>query len=51
MINDNTPNLVIIGNIAYDIIDFSKIRPNSKPLVDIGGACVFSAVPASLLQS
>lgn len=48
MINDNTPNLVIIGNIAYDIIDFSKIRPNSKPLVDIGGACVFSAVPASL---
>ena len=48
MINDNIPNLVIIGNIAYDIIDFSKIRPNSKPLVDIGGACVFSAVPASL---
>lgn len=48
MIDNDSPNLVIIGNIAYDIIDFSKIKPDSRPLVDIGGACVFSSIPASL---
>lgn len=41
------PNLVIIGNIAYDTIDFSKVlnRPN---ITNIGGACIFSSIPASL---
>lgn len=48
MINSDSPNLVIIGNIAYDIIDFSKIKSNSKQLIDIGGACVFSSIPASM---
>lgn len=48
MTNNDSPNLVIIGNIAYDIIDFSKIKPDSNPLIDIGGACVFSTIPASL---
>lgn len=48
MTNNDSPNLVIIGNIAYDIIDFSKIKPDNSPLVDIGGACVFSTIPASL---
>ena len=48
MIENDSPNLVIIGNIAYDIIDFSKIKNKSEQLVDVGGACVFSSIPASL---
>lgn len=48
MINSDSPNLVIIGNIAYDIIDFSKIKPNREKIVDVGGACVFSSIPASM---
>lgn len=43
-----SPNLVIIGNIAYDIIDFSKVDRQRKNLINIGGACVFSTIPASL---
>ena len=43
-----SPDLVIIGNIAYDIIDFSKIDRQRENLTNIGGACVFSAIPASL---
>ena len=43
-----SPSLVIIGNIAYDIIDFSKLGQNRKNIVDIGGACIFSSIPASL---
>lgn len=43
-----SPNLVIIGNIAYDIIDFSKIDRQRENLTNIGGACVFSTIPASL---
>lgn len=48
MINSDSPNLVIIGNIAYDIIDFSKIKSERGQLVEIGGACTFSTIPASL---
>lgn len=46
--NLKSPNVVIIGNIAYDVIDFSKIDEKRKNLVNIGGACVFSTIPASL---
>lgn len=42
------PNLVIIGNIAYDIIDFSRLNRRRENIVDVGGACVFSSIPASL---
>lgn len=45
-----SPNLVIIGNIAYDIIDFSKLKEKRPNIVDIGGACVFSTIPASLFH-
>ena len=45
-----SPKLVIIGNIAYDIIDFSKLKEKRPNIVDIGGACVFSTVPASLFH-
>lgn len=48
MIDNDSPNLIIIGNIAYDIIDFSKIESKRSQIVDVGGACVFSSVPASL---
>lgn len=48
MIDNDSPNLVIIGNIAYDIIDFSKIESKRSQIIDVGGACVFSSVPASL---
>lgn len=50
-INDSSnqiPNLVIIGNIAYDIVDFSKLKNNRKSIVNLGGACVFSSISASL---
>lgn len=43
-----SPNLIIIGNIAYDIIDFCKIDKHRENITNIGGACVFSAIPASL---
>ena len=42
------PALVIIGNIAYDIIDFSRLNRKRENIVDVGGACVFSSIPASL---
>lgn len=47
-LEQKTPNLVIIGNIAYDIVDFSKVNSQRPNIVDIGGACVFSTIPASL---
>lgn len=49
-ITPQSPNLVIIGNIAYDIIDFSKLKEKRPNIVDIGGACVFSTIPASLFH-
>lgn len=49
-IKPQSPKLVIIGNIAYDIIDFSKLKEKRPNIVDIGGACVFSTVPASLFH-
>ena len=49
-IKPQSPKLVIIGNIAYDIIDFSKLEEKRPNIVDIGGACVFSTVPASLFH-
>lgn len=45
-----TPKLVIVGNIAYDIIDFSRLKQKKSNIVDIGGACVFSSIPASLFH-
>ena len=49
-IKPKSPNLVIIGNIAYDIIDFSKLEEKRPNIIDIGGACVFSSIPASLFH-
>lgn len=49
-IKPQSPNLVIIGNIAYDIIDFSKLKEKRSNIIDIGGACVFSTIPASLFH-
>lgn len=49
-LEQTAPNLVIIGNIAYDIIDFSKVNKKRPNLVDIGGACVFTSIPASLFH-
>lgn len=49
-IKPQSPKLVIIGNIAYDIIDFSKLEEKRPNIVDVGGACVFSTVPASLFH-
>lgn len=43
-----SPNLVIIGNIAYDIIDFGKVDKQRENIINVGGACVFSTIPASL---
>lgn len=47
-LEQKSSNLVIIGNIAYDIIDFSKVNRDRPNIIDIGGACVFSTIPASL---
>lgn len=47
---ENVPNLIIIGNIAYDIINFNKIDSSRKDIVDLGGACIFSSIPASLFH-
>lgn len=47
---ENIPNLIIIGNIAYDIIDFNRVDSSRKNIVDLGGACIFSSVPASLFH-
>lgn len=44
--SSGVPNLVIIGNTAYDTKEYSlngKIREK-----DVGGACLYSAIPASL---
>ena len=49
-IKPKSPNLVIIGNIAYDIIDFSKLEEKRPNIIGIGGACVFSSIPASLFH-
>ena len=49
-LEDKSPSLVIIGNIAYDIIDFSKLEEKRPNIIDIGGACVFSSIPASLFH-
>lgn len=49
-LENNSPSLVIVGNIAYDIVDFSKVNSNKPNIVDIGGACVFSTIPASLFH-
>ena len=49
-LEEKFPNLVIIGNIAYDIVDFSKVNVERPNIVDIGGACVFSTIPASLFH-
>lgn len=47
---DKSPNLIIIGNIAYDILDFSKLQNKRESITDIGGACIFSSVPASFFS-
>lgn len=47
-VKPKAPDLVIIGNIAYDVIDFSRINKKRENIVDIGGACTFSSIPASL---
>ncbi len=49
-IKQASPNLVIIGNIAYDIVDFSKLKVKRPNIVNVGGACVFSTIPASLFN-
>lgn len=46
MENKESPNLIIIGNTAYDTKEYmleDKIRQK-----DIGGACLYSAIPASM---
>lgn len=40
------PNLVIIGNTAFDTKEY--VIQNKKREKDIGGACLYSAIPASL---
>ena len=47
-LNSQSPNLIIIGNIAYDIVDFSRVDATRNNLVDIGGACIFTSIPASM---
>lgn len=47
-IESKAPNLVIVGNIAYDIIDFSRLKNKRPSIKNIGGACVFSSIPASM---
>lgn len=47
-VKPKAPNLVIIGNIAYDVIDFSRVSKERERIIDIGGACTFSSIPASL---
>lgn len=47
-IETKSPNLVIIGNIAYDEIDLSQLKQKRENIIDIGGACVFSTIPASM---
>lgn len=42
-----SPNLVIIGNIAYDIVDFSRVDATRDNIKTLGGACFFSTIPAS----
>lgn len=48
--SNETPNLIIIGNIAYDVIDFGKVFDDREQIDEIGGACVFSAIPASFFS-
>ena len=49
-IKPKSPNLVVIGNIAYDIIDFSRLNNGRKNIIDVGGGCVFTSLPASLFH-
>lgn len=44
--NTKEPKVVIIGNIAYDINTFPA--RNNKRVVNLGGACLYSAIPASI---
>lgn len=46
----NVPKLIIIGNIAYDIVDFSKVNKTRESIINKGGACLFSSIPASIFQ-
>lgn len=46
----SVPNVVIIGNIAYDIVDFSRVNSSKQKIVDVGGACVFTSIPASMFS-
>ena len=43
---NEVPNLVIIGNTAFDTKEY--VIQNKKREKDIGGACLYSAIPASL---
>jgi sugar/nucleoside kinase (ribokinase family) len=43
---DIPPKVIIIGNIAFDVNTFQN--SNNKVIVNNGGACLYSAIPASL---
>lgn len=45
---EDIPDVIIIGNIAYDIVDYSKVDGRKETSKCIGGAAIFSAIPASL---
>ena len=49
-IENKCPRLIIIGNIAYDILDFSRLQNKRDSITDIGGACVFTSIPASMFS-
>lgn len=40
------PKVIIVGNIAYDINVFPN--RNNKKVMNLGGACLYSAIPASI---
>ena len=40
------PNLIIIGNTAYDTKEY--VIDNAVRERDVGGACLYSAIPASI---
>ena len=42
------PNVIFIGNTAFDIVDFRNVDSSKGIIKNVGGACIFSAVPASL---
>ena len=45
---EGCPDVVFIGNISFDIVDFSKVDKSKKQIEGIGGACIYSSIPASL---